>query len=134
MKHQELSQRTGVVSYAGYSYTGDMTIHAVEYGDGTRDVVRRVGETERITPVTQVTVASEQVDAETYWLAIAKFAKAHGQVPEGLNSYSEQQALRATAAECRETSTTNAEMKACIETKTGIQLYWLLEARFEPKQ
>lgn len=72
VRHPELSERTGVVGYAGYSYTDDMTIHTVDYDDGTRDAVRRNGPTERIQPGTRVTVARQQLDAGNYWLSIVK--------------------------------------------------------------
>lgn len=72
VKSPELSERTGVVTYVGYSVSGDMTMHAVQYPDGTRDVVRRNGETERLQAGTHVTVARAQLDADNYWLSIAK--------------------------------------------------------------
>lgn len=73
--HAELNERSGVVALSGYSGTGNMTQHSVKYEDGTRDVIRRVGETERLAPGTHVVVARAQLDADNYWLTISNVTK-----------------------------------------------------------
>ncbi|EKD99232.1 MAG: hypothetical protein ACD_23C00067G0001 [uncultured bacterium] len=72
VKKPELTRRVGRVSASFYSPTGHKTVHSVVYADGARDLIRRVGITARIQPGTLVEVTREQIDADTYWLAITQ--------------------------------------------------------------
>ena len=71
VKSPELTERVGVVSMSGFSATGNMTLHAVTYDDGSFDVIRRVGETQRIQPGVRVMVSREQLDENSDWLSIS---------------------------------------------------------------